>query len=90
MMMDFDYRKLMWDFNQWLDDCEQGRDSVLWKVESMAAMFVVHGACCELQLMDCDLQKHDRESEDMASKWRSEEEMAKEASELRGLFRVFE
>ncbi|XP_053082891.1 bis(5'-adenosyl)-triphosphatase isoform X2 [Pangasianodon hypophthalmus] len=32
------------------------------------------------------LQKHDRESEDIASKWRSEEEMAKEATELRGLF----
>ncbi|KAM9444191.1 bis(5'-adenosyl)-triphosphatase isoform 2-T2 [Clarias gariepinus] len=32
------------------------------------------------------LQKHDRESKDDAAKWRSEEEMAKEATELRGLF----
>ncbi|XP_058229913.1 bis(5'-adenosyl)-triphosphatase [Hemibagrus wyckioides] len=30
-----------------------------------------------------ELQKHDRESEDVASKWRSEEEMEKEATELR-------
>ncbi|KAM9444190.1 bis(5'-adenosyl)-triphosphatase isoform 1-T1 [Clarias gariepinus] len=33
-----------------------------------------------------ELQKHDRESKDDAAKWRSEEEMAKEATELRGLF----
>ncbi|XP_062842742.1 bis(5'-adenosyl)-triphosphatase isoform X2 [Trichomycterus rosablanca] len=32
------------------------------------------------------LQKHDKEGEDVPSKWRSEEEMAKEATELRGLF----
>nr|XP_055040171.1 bis(5'-adenosyl)-triphosphatase isoform X3 [Misgurnus anguillicaudatus] len=32
------------------------------------------------------LQKHDREGEDVPSKWRSEEEMAKEASELHNLF----
>lgn len=29
------------------------------------------------------LQKHDRENEDIPSKWRSEEEMAAEASDLR-------
>ncbi|XP_068997329.1 bis(5'-adenosyl)-triphosphatase-like isoform X2 [Embiotoca jacksoni] len=29
------------------------------------------------------LQKHDREDEDVSSKWRSEEEMAAEASDLR-------
>ncbi|XP_062842739.1 bis(5'-adenosyl)-triphosphatase isoform X1 [Trichomycterus rosablanca] len=33
-----------------------------------------------------ELQKHDKEGEDVPSKWRSEEEMAKEATELRGLF----
>ncbi|XP_022538498.1 bis(5'-adenosyl)-triphosphatase [Astyanax mexicanus] len=33
-----------------------------------------------------ELQKHDKETEDVPAKWRSEEEMAKEASELRGLF----
>ncbi|KAL6464424.1 hypothetical protein MHYP_G00267410 [Metynnis hypsauchen] len=33
-----------------------------------------------------ELQKHDKDSEDVPSKWRSEEEMAKEATELRGLF----
>lgn len=33
-----------------------------------------------------ELQKHDRESEDDSSQWRSEEERAKEASELRSLF----
>ncbi|XP_056591277.1 bis(5'-adenosyl)-triphosphatase isoform X3 [Triplophysa dalaica] len=33
-----------------------------------------------------ELQKHDKEGEDVPSKWRSEEEMTKEASELRGLF----
>ncbi|XP_051768010.1 bis(5'-adenosyl)-triphosphatase isoform X2 [Ctenopharyngodon idella] len=32
------------------------------------------------------LQKHDRESEDLPSKWRSEEEMAREATELSSLF----
>ncbi|XP_067288094.1 bis(5'-adenosyl)-triphosphatase isoform X2 [Pseudorasbora parva] len=32
------------------------------------------------------LQKHDKESEDVPSKWRSEEEMAREAAELRSLF----
>ncbi|XP_052425210.1 bis(5'-adenosyl)-triphosphatase isoform X2 [Carassius gibelio] len=32
------------------------------------------------------LQKHDRENEDVPSKWRSEEEMAKEAMELHSLF----
>ncbi|XP_067243573.1 bis(5'-adenosyl)-triphosphatase isoform X1 [Chanodichthys erythropterus] len=32
------------------------------------------------------LQKHDRESEDVPSKWRSEEEMAREATELSSLF----
>ncbi|XP_059393546.1 bis(5'-adenosyl)-triphosphatase isoform X2 [Carassius carassius] len=32
------------------------------------------------------LQKHDRENEDVPSKWRSEEEMAKEATELHSLF----
>ncbi|XP_077058786.1 bis(5'-adenosyl)-triphosphatase isoform X3 [Siphateles boraxobius] len=32
------------------------------------------------------LQKHDRESEDVPSKWRSEEEMAREATELNSLF----
>ncbi|KAM3878496.1 bis(5'-adenosyl)-triphosphatase [Diretmus argenteus] len=30
-----------------------------------------------------ELQKHDREDEDLPSKWRSEEEMAAEASDLR-------
>ncbi|CAL8379022.1 unnamed protein product, partial [Boreogadus saida] len=29
-----------------------------------------------------ELQKHDREEEDMPSKWRTEEEMAAEASDL--------
>ncbi|XP_052425209.1 bis(5'-adenosyl)-triphosphatase isoform X1 [Carassius gibelio] len=33
-----------------------------------------------------ELQKHDRENEDVPSKWRSEEEMAKEAMELHSLF----
>uniref|UniRef100_A0A9J8C1R2 Bis(5'-adenosyl)-triphosphatase n=1 Tax=Cyprinus carpio carpio TaxID=630221 RepID=A0A9J8C1R2_CYPCA len=33
-----------------------------------------------------ELQKHDRENEDVPSKWRSEEEMAKEATELHSLF----
>ncbi|XP_066528713.1 bis(5'-adenosyl)-triphosphatase [Hoplias malabaricus] len=33
-----------------------------------------------------ELQKHDKETEDVPSKWRSEEEMEKEATELRGLF----
>ncbi|XP_016113711.1 bis(5'-adenosyl)-triphosphatase isoform X2 [Sinocyclocheilus grahami] len=33
-----------------------------------------------------ELQKHDRENEDVPSKWRSEEEMAKEATQLHGLF----
>uniref|UniRef100_A0A9J8CTI0 HIT domain-containing protein n=1 Tax=Cyprinus carpio carpio TaxID=630221 RepID=A0A9J8CTI0_CYPCA len=31
-------------------------------------------------------EKHDWESEDVPTKWRSEEEMAKEATELRSLF----
>ncbi|KAK3512455.1 hypothetical protein QTP70_013003 [Hemibagrus guttatus] len=38
-----------------------------------------------LLLKKLRLQKHDRESEDIASKWRSEEEMEKEATELRAL-----
>ncbi|XP_072522208.1 bis(5'-adenosyl)-triphosphatase isoform X2 [Salminus brasiliensis] len=33
-----------------------------------------------------ELQKHDKETEDVPTKWRSEEEMEKEATELRGLF----
>ncbi|XP_056316550.1 bis(5'-adenosyl)-triphosphatase [Danio aesculapii] len=33
-----------------------------------------------------ELQKHDRESQDVPSQWRSEEEMAKEASDIRSLF----
>uniref|UniRef100_A0A4W5MCB1 Fragile histidine triad diadenosine triphosphatase n=1 Tax=Hucho hucho TaxID=62062 RepID=A0A4W5MCB1_9TELE len=34
-----------------------------------------------------ELQKHDRESEDIPSRWRTEEEMAAEASDLRKQFR---
>uniref|UniRef100_A0A8D2ZNM7 Bis(5'-adenosyl)-triphosphatase n=1 Tax=Scophthalmus maximus TaxID=52904 RepID=A0A8D2ZNM7_SCOMX len=33
-----------------------------------------------------ELQRHDQETEDTPSRWRSEEEMAAEASDLRGLF----
>uniref|UniRef100_A0AAZ3QV52 Bis(5'-adenosyl)-triphosphatase n=1 Tax=Oncorhynchus tshawytscha TaxID=74940 RepID=A0AAZ3QV52_ONCTS len=33
-----------------------------------------------------ELQKHDRESEDVPSRWRTEEEMAAEASDLRKQF----
>ncbi|XP_028855085.1 bis(5'-adenosyl)-triphosphatase [Denticeps clupeoides] len=33
-----------------------------------------------------ELQKHDKEDEDVPSKWRTDEEMADEASVLRGLF----
>ncbi|XP_057217532.1 bis(5'-adenosyl)-triphosphatase isoform X1 [Triplophysa rosa] len=54
--------------------CVQPSDEKLLDIVSL------FGRCIE------QLQKHDKEGEDVPSKWRSEEEMTKEASELRGLF----